>query len=259
MNDNNMFLQGFSLLEDIEPQQFDKYPLNINSLRLFVSMKFVKPVTIFIGRNGCGKSTIIEALASCFDIPIVGGNKNLAAIIEHYDNGEEKQSELANYIRCSRGYKRPDYTFFFRAESFYKIADIVSNDSRRNGELSIDLTNYGNKNLLAESHGESFMDFMKHTFKPNSLYFLDEPESALSPEKQIELIALIDYYSKQGSQFIIATHSLFFIAYKDATLINLDDGMKNINYKDTEIYKTYKEFLDNPVEYIEEVKQKFFN
>ena len=177
LDNSNLFIRSIRLREDIEPQKFDVFPLNINALRLFVSLRFTTPVTIFNGENGCGKSTLIEAIAANLDTPIMGGNKNLSGVIDNYDRGEEASSELAKYLISEKGFKRPFRTFFFRAESFYKLADILSHDAW------IESSNYGDKDLLEQSHGESFMDFMKHQLAKNSLFILDEPEAALSPNQ----------------------------------------------------------------------------
>lgn len=237
---SNLFIKSIELRDDIEPQKFDSFPLNINALRFFVSMKFTTPVTIFNGENQCGKSTLIEAIACDLEIPTIGGNKVMSGILDNYDRGEEAKNELEQYLRCDKGFQRPYRTIFFRAESFYKFADILSHDER------IESTNYCKRDLLKQSHGESFMDFMNHQLKENSLYIFDEPEVALSPQNQLNLMLLIDKYSKLGSQFIIATHFPFILGYREARIINLDDGMKEVAFKETNIYKAYKYFLDDP-------------
>ena len=149
MDNSFLFIRDIKLREDIEPQKFDSFPLNINALRFFVSLRFTTPVTIFNGENGCGKSTLIEAIAANLDIPIMGGNKNLSGILDNYDRGEEANSELAQFIVCGKGYSKPYRTFFFRAESFYKLADILMHDGWINSD------NYSSKDLLEQSHGES--------------------------------------------------------------------------------------------------------
>ena len=243
LDNSNLFIRSIRLRDDIEPQKFDDFPLNINALRLFVSLRFTTPVTIFNGENGCGKSTLIEAIASNLDIPIMGGNKNLSGILDNYNHGEESNSELAQYLICEKGFSKPFRTFFFRAESFYKLADILSHDEWINSD------NYSDRDLLEQSHGESFMDFMNHQLAKKSLYILDEPEAALSPQNQLKLMVLIDKYAKEGSQFIIATHSPFILGYRDSRIINLDNGMNEIVFKQTKIYNLYRHFLDDPEKY----------
>ena len=243
LDNSNLFIRSIRLRDDIEPQKFDDFPLNINALRLFVSLRFTTPVTIFNGENGCGKSTLIEAIASNLDIPIMGGNKNLSGILDNYNRGEESNSELAQYLICEKGFSKPFRTFFFRAESFYKLADILSHDEWINSD------NYSDRDLLEQSHGESFMDFMNHQLAKKSLYILDEPEAALSPQNQLKLMVLIDKYAKEGSQFIIATHSPFILGYRDSRIINLDNGMNEIVFKQTKIYNLYRHFLDDPEKY----------
>ena len=247
LDNSNLFIRSIRLKDDIEPRLFESFPLNINALRLFVSLRLTTPVTIFNGENGCGKSTLIEAIAAYLDIPIMGGNYNLSGIIENYNRGEEADSKLVKYIYCDRGFRKPKTTFFFRAESFYKIADILSHDS------SIASEYYSNRDLLEQSHGESFMDFLEHQLKEKSLYILDEPEAALSPQNQMKLMVLIDHLSKKGSQFIIATHSPFILGYREAKIINLDNGMREVKFKQTTIYNLYRHFLENPEKYQEEL------
>lgn len=238
-----LFIKSISLKEDIKPQAFDNYPLNINALRFFQKLNITKPVLIFNGENGCGKSTLIEAIADFLGIPINGGSTNLSCIVENSILTENHHSVLANYILVGKSFNKPYRNFFFRAESFHEIASMVDNDNY------IEKSNYSSKKLLKQSHGESFMDLIEHQFINNSLYILDEPESALSPENQIKLLCIINYLSKNGSQFIIATHSPILLAYRDAQLINLDGGMKSINYKETNVYNLYRRFLNDPDSY----------
>ena len=243
LDNSNLFIRSIRLKEDIEPKKFEEFPLNIDALRLFVSLRFTTPVTIFNGENGCGKSTLIEAIAADLNIPVMGGSYNLSGVLENFNFGEESNSELAKYMLCDKGFRKPKRVFFFRAESFYKIADILSHHAEVNFE------NYASKDLLTQSHGESFMDFLEHQIVKNSLYILDEPEAALSPQNQMKLMVIIDQYARQGSQFIIATHSPFLLGYRKARIINFDDGPKEISFKETKIYNLYRHFLEDPNKY----------
>lgn len=243
MFENDLFIQKIGLQEDIAPSKFDSYPLNINALRGFVSMKITSPVLIFNGENGCGKSTIIEALATNLGIPVNGGSSNLSAIIDSAVTINQEESKLAPYLYVSKSYKKPYRTFFFRAESFHEISSVLDKDEW------IIKSNYSSKKLLGQSHGESFMDLIEHQFIGNSLYILDEPESALSPQNQLKLLCIIDNLVKKGTQFIIATHSPIILGYKNAKIVNLDDGMRYIDYKETNIYHLYKRFIDDPISF----------
>ena len=252
LDNSNLFIRSLELRDDIESKKFEYFPLNINALRNFVSMRFTTPVTIFNGENGCGKSTLIEAIAAHLGIPVMGGNYTLSATIERYDHGEEEESILKQYLFCAKGFRKPKRTFFFRAESFYKLADIISHDSSRS-EFGLNSSSYSDVGLFEQSHGESFMDFLSHQLMPNGLYILDEPEAALAPQNQLKLMVMIDDLAKQGAQFIIATHSPFLLGYRDARIINLDNGMKEISFKQTAVYNLYRHFINNPSGYQKEL------
>lgn len=100
-------------------------------------------------------------------------------------------------------------------------------------------------NLHECSHGEAFLKLVQNRFTENGLYILDEPEATLSAQRQLSLLCLIDCLVKKGSQFIISTHSPILISYRNGKILDLNDNFKEVNYKDTEIYKLYKMYLDN--------------
>ncbi len=247
---DELFLTRISLKEDIAPQLFDNFPLNIAALKMFVSIKISNPVTIFYGENGCGKSTLIEALADQLGMPTSGGNKNMGAFVQTNLVKGNESAPLSEYLVVSKSYRRPSNMYFFRAESFHEISALIDEDAKRGGyDKYLNTDNYSSKDLLGQSHGESFIDLIEHQFKENGLYILDEPESALSPTNQLRLLKLIHKLSKEGSQFIIATHSPILLGYKNAVIVNLDDGMKYIDYKDTKIYKLYSSFMKDNIEF----------
>jgi len=235
----DLFIKSISLKDEIKPSLFDKYPLNISALNFFVSLTFTSPVTIFNGENGTGKSTIIEAIVDSFGISIKGGNRNLSIAI---DDNKEQHSLLSQYLLVGRGTKKPYRVFFFRAESFHELAYSLDKNE------DINKSNYFTKELLKQSHGQSFMDLIEHQFVDNSLYIMDEPESALSPRNQLKLVNLIKRFSNKGCQFLLATHSPIILSCLNASIINVDNGMKNIKLKETEIFKIYKKCLENPEE-----------
>ena len=148
-------------------------------------------------------------------------------------------SDLYKHLTISK-FGVPKTKFFLRAESFYNVATDISN----NGDLV--QTTYGGEDLHECSHGESFIKLVQNRFTDHGLYILDEPEAALSPQRQLSLLCLIDELAKNGSQFIIATHSPILISYRDGKILNLDDNFKEIKYEDTDIYNLYKMYIDNP-------------
>lgn len=140
-------------------------------------------------------------------------------------------------------YNRPRTKFFLRAESFYNVASEIVRVSEEGGEGS--LYPYYGGNLHNCAHGESFLKLVQNRFIGHGLYILDEPEAALSPQRQMSLLCLIDDLVKQGSQFIIATHSPILISYRNAVILDLNNNYKKINFKDTEIYQIYKMYLED--------------
>lgn len=213
----------------------EKYLFNIEVLKNFKEIKIKKPVTFLIGENGTRKSTLIEAIAIACNLNPEGGTQNFLF------STKNTHSELYKYLTINKT-GVPQTKFFLRAESFYNVSTEITRLNEENGYSTI--YNYYGGNLHECSHGESFIKLVQNRFSENGLYILDEPEAALSPSRQMTLLALINDLVKKGSQFIIATHSPILIAYKNGTIIDLDNNLKEINYENTEIYKTYKMFLE---------------
>ena len=210
-----------------------KYPFNIKCLTDFEELKFSNPVTFFYGENGVGKSTLVEAIAIALGLNPEGGSNNMQ--FSNYDD----YSELYKYLTISK-FGIPKTKFFLRAESFYNVATDISNNS--------DLvdTTYGGEDLHSCSHGESFLKLVEHRFWNKGLYILDEPEAALSPQRQMTLLCYIHDLAQNGSQFIIATHSPILLSYKYGQIIDMNNKMNKIKYEETEVYRIYKDFLNNP-------------
>jgi len=217
--------------ENIDP---NRYPFNIKCLKDFEELKINSSVTMFYGENGIGKSTLIEAIAIALGLNPEGGSNNMQ--FSNYDD----YSDLYKFLTISK-FRLPKTKFFLRAESFYNVATNISNDDFRGG-IS---WQYGG-DLHECSHGESFLKVVENRFWDNGLYILDEPEAALSPQRQMTLLCYIHDLAKNGSQFIIATHSPILLAYKYGKIIDMNNNMEEIKYEDTEVYKIYKDFLNNP-------------
>ena len=214
----------------------NRYPFNIKCLTGFEELKIDNSVTLFYGENGVGKSTLIEAIAISLGLNPEGGSNNMQ--FSNYDD----YSDLYEYLIISK-FGMPRTKFFLRAESFYNVAtDISNNKEGTTGKLSLQ---YGG-DLHECSHGESFLKLVENRFWNNGLYILDEPEAALSPQRQMTLLCYIHDLAKNGSQFIISTHSPILLSYKYGKIIDMNNGMQEINYEDTEVYRIYKDFLNNP-------------
>ena len=223
-----------------EIESFDKFPFCLNAVKSLDSIEMNPAVTFFIGENGYGKSTLLEAIAVAWGFNPEGGTKNFKF------GTRESHSILWKYLRLSRGVKRPRDGYFLRAESFFNVAtEIEKLDAEPSFGLPI-INSYGGVSLHEQSHGESFWSLVMKRFGGQGLYILDEPEAALSPNRQMALIARINDLVLRGSQFVIATHSPILMAYPNAVLYQLgDDEINVVKYEDTEHFLVTKDFLNN--------------
>ncbi len=218
-----------------------EFPFNLPLVSKGLKIEFTKPITIFVGENGSGKSTLLEAIAAKCGFNLTGGNRN------HMLDEAANQTALASVAKLfwlpkvSRG-------FFMRAESFFDFATQIDEIAKKDPAV---LMSYGDKSLHAQSHGESFLALFNNHFGESGVYILDEPEAALSPTRQLSLLAIMNQMEKEErNQFIIATHSPILLSYPGATILSLDGGkLKPIKYKETEHYKLTKAFLENPERY----------
>lgn len=234
--ENNLIVKKISLERD-KIKSFDNYPFNIEVVKNFYELNFESQVTFFVGENGIGKSTFIEAIAVALGLPAEGGTENF-----RYETNNTT-SDLSNYLIVGT-YNKPKMKFFLRAESFYNFSSEVERLVEEDDFYGL-YDAYGG-NLHKCSHGESFIKLIQNRFRDHGLYILDEPEAALSPQRQLSLLCLIDQLVKEGSQFIIATHSPILISYRDGKILDLNNNFKEVKYKDTDIYSLYRMYLDEP-------------
>ena len=233
--DSNLIDKKISLDRD-KIESFDKYPFNIEVVKNFTELNFDSQVTFFVGENGIGKSTFIEAIAVALGLPAEGGTENF-----RYETNNTT-SELSEYLRIA-SYNKAKMKFFLRAESFYNFSSEVERLVKEDHFYTL-YGSYGG-NLHECSHGESFIKLVQNRFTDHGLYILDEPEAALSPQRQLSLLCLIDQLVKEGSQFIIATHSPILISYRDGKILDLNNNFREVKYEDTDIYSLYRMYLDD--------------
>jgi len=216
-----------------------RYPFNIPAITHLGTLQLHPKVTFLVGENGSGKSTLIEAIAVAVGFNAEGGSKN------HNFETRQTASTLHEALTICRGIRREKDGFFLRAESLYNVSTNLE-------ETQVGFGWYGGRSLHDQSHGESFISLARNRFRGEGLYILDEPESALSPARQLTLMQIIrDHVENRGSQFLIATHSPILMAYPDANIYQLDDsGISPIEYEDTEHYQVTRDFLLNPGIYL---------
>lgn len=208
---------------------FDEYPYTIPAVRGMGRLTLDQPVTILVGENGSGKSTLLEAIALKVGLNAEGGTRNFRG------SHRPSESKLHEGLRIARGARRERSSFFLRAETMFN----VSTEAEGYGA-------FGWESLHTMSHGEGFLWVAMNRFRGEGLYLLDEPEAALSPQRQLTLVTRIHDLARAGSQFIISTHSPVLMGYPGAVIHHLSDaGIAPIAYEETEHYQVTRAFLND--------------
>ena len=226
---NNQFIQSVSI--DWSKVEKNSYLRTIGSIKELKKLEFTKPITFFVGENGSGKSTLLEAIAIAYGFNPEGGTKNYCF------STHDSHSDLCNSIRLAKGYRKAGWGYFLRAESFYNVAT----KEEEYGDAE-----HPSQRLHEKSHGESFLAIAQKQLKPNGLYIFDEPEAALSPQRQLTLLLQIYECAKQDSQFIIVTHSPILLGLPDAEILTFDNGaIHPCKYEETDSYQITEMFINN--------------
>jgi predicted ATPase len=221
------------------------YPFCLPFLRDEFELSFDRSITIIAGENGTGKSTLLEGIAVLAGYDEAGGGKGYRPV-DHSKAFEKMGGRLSQALR---GSWLPKITngWFFRAESFFSVARYLD-------EVAIEPdTRYGPPNFLSHSHGEGFLRFFEERCQRQGIFIFDEPESALSPSRQIEFLKLMRRMdASQNCQIIMATHSPMLMAYPDARLLRLSKyGLETVTIEQTDHYKVMREFCADPAGFIE--------
>ena len=224
---NAQFIQG--VIFDWDKIDNDSYLKRIEALQGVEKIDFNKPITFFVGENGSGKSTLLEALAVAHGFNPEGGTKN------YVFSTHDTHSELCDAIRIVKSYRKEKWGYFLRAESFYNVA--TQEEAYANPVPA---------RYHEQSHGESFLALAQNNLRPNGLYLFDEPEAALSPQRQLTLLMQIYNCAKEGSQFMIVTHSPILLGMPGADIYCFDHGRIHLcEYEDTESYQVTEMFINN--------------
>ena len=230
MTGDRLYICGLSV--DWDEVAEDSYLRQIPAVAGIRRMEFGSPVTFLTGENGTGKSTLLEAMAIAAGFNAEGGTRNYS--FSTYDS----HSELSSHLTLSRGIRRPEWGYFLRAESFYNVATAEEEYGRQIGGVP--------QHLHERSHGESFLHIAQNYFRGNGLYFLDEPEAALSPQRQLTLLLTIAGCAKDGAQFFIATQSPILTGLPSAEILSFDGGeIHRVSYEETDSYRITEMFINN--------------
>ena len=220
----------------------DSYLRNIRAIQNMESLTFHEAVTFFVGENGSGKSTLLKAIAVAYGFNPEGGTRNYR--FSTYDS----HSELCDALRLHKSLRKASWGYFLRAESFYNVATKEEEYSRIGGIP---------ENLHRQSHGESFLAVAQRHFKKDSLFLLDEPEAALSPQRQMTLLLEIDRCIRKGSQFIIVTHSPILLSLPHSDILSFDDGpLHSCTFEETHSYQVMSMFINHREKILHELLEE---
>jgi predicted ATPase len=228
-------------------EDWTAYPFSVPTIASLPEISIHSRIAFFAGENGTGKSTLLEAIAAHYGFGPEGGNRNFSS---NTTTSNESISPLTKALRLSFD-KRTGAGFFLRAESFFNTASAIDNLGVQKG--------YGDISLHAKSHGESFFTLLLHKFQRNGFFLLDEPEAALSPQRQLSFLVLLHDTLRRykDAQFLISTHSPVLLGYPGAQIFSFDDGhLHEIDYEDTAPLQIVRRFTNDRDNFLQELFQE---
>jgi predicted ATPase len=231
-----MLLKRINLLPE-RVDNWNEYPFNVPAIACLREIVIRGPVLFFVGENGSGKSTLLEAIANHYGFGREGGNRNLRV---ETTESVRAVDPLVRALRLSFT-NRLGAGFYLRAESFFNTATAVDALGVTDG--------YGGRSLHEQSHGESFISLAAAKFNRDGFYIMDEPEAALSPQRQLSLLLLIHELleKRKNVSVLIATHSPILLAYPEAQILSFDGGeIREITYRQTSSYQFWSSFIADP-------------
>jgi predicted ATPase len=223
---------------------WEAYPFSVPAIRVLDELVLRERICFFVGENGSGKSTLLEAIAAHYGFGREGGTRSFG------NNSTESNQSIDPLVKALRLSfdVRTGAGFFLRAESLFNLANwIDETDEETAGMKGAPISSYyGGRSLHTRSHGETFFTVMDLKMQRNGLFLLDEPEAALSPQRQLSFLILMrETVKKQkDAQFIISTHSPILLGYPEAQIISFDEGqLREIGYEETAPFQIAKRFV----------------
>jgi predicted ATPase len=244
-----MRLKRITILRD-RVSNGTEYPFNVPALASLKILEITSRICFFVGENGTGKSTLLEAIASHYGFGLEGGNRNFSP---NTTASVRSVQPLVKALQLSFT-KRTGAGFYLRAESFFNVASYVDSVGGRDS--------YGGKSLHNQSHGESFLSLLQHRFTRSGFYVMDEPEAALSPQRQLSFLVLLHdlLAENEDIQFLVATHSPILLAYPGAQILSFDGGkIHQIDYRDSQPFQLVSGFVSNPERYLNALFSETYN
>jgi predicted ATPase len=236
-------LKHVSLLKE-RVEDWQPYPFSVPTIAPLSEFKIPSRVCFFTGENGSGKSTLLEAIAGHHGFGKERGPRNF------FNDSTASNHSVDPFIRALRLScdRRTGAAFFLRAESFFDMASHID-------ELDLNKA-YGGSSLHQRSHGETFFTLLDLRFRQNGLFLLDEPEAALSPQRQLSFLVLIHdtLASHRDAQFIISTHSPILLGFPNAQILSFDNGaIHELTYQETSPLQLMKRFVNDRDNFLREV------